>query len=123
MSRIIRVDEPNHLAPEHDDPNLWGSIELIFRTTGVDRSFSILNKVLAKDRNFCGDNVEKYLIKLCSFQHDSICHLSSQVLLSMEIITVYCNTAVFMVCMCNFSSFFYIHKKEIFTIQITIQTK
>ena len=33
-------------------------------SVSVERSFSILKKLLAKDRNFSDDNVEKYLIKL-----------------------------------------------------------
>ena len=46
-------------------PSLYASLQQCTATSvGVERSFSILKKVLGKDRNFCDENVEKYLIKL-----------------------------------------------------------
>ena len=60
-------------------PSLYASLQQCTATSvNVERSFSILKKLLAKDRNFSDDNVEKYLIKLYNS--------SARVLISIEII-------------------------------------
>ena len=46
-------------------PSLYVSLQQCTATSvSVERNFFILKKLLAKDRYFCDDNVEKYLIKL-----------------------------------------------------------
>ena len=46
-------------------PSLYASLQQCTSTSvSAERSFSILKKLLAKDRNFCDNKVEKYLIKL-----------------------------------------------------------
>lgn len=46
-------------------PTLYGYLQQCQATSVcVERSFSILKKLLAKDRNFSSDNVEKYLMML-----------------------------------------------------------
>ena len=48
--------------------SLYASLQQCTATSvSVERIFSILKKLLAKDRNFCDNNVEKYLIKLYNY--------------------------------------------------------
>ena len=53
------------LTRKDNAPSVYASLQQCTATSvSVERNFSILKKVLGKDRNFCDDNVEKYLIKL-----------------------------------------------------------
>jgi len=53
----------NHFKWAEVSPSTYGLLQNCqAASAGVERSFSMLGKILDKDRNFLPNNVEKYLI-------------------------------------------------------------
>ena len=72
--RIARNDITSIVKMERQDisPHLYNLLQKSQATSAsVERSFSILGKLLAKDRNFREDHVKKYLMVKYNFPHQA----------------------------------------------------